>query len=560
MVKNLNKRLYLILGIAFALRVWGIGFGPYHPDEPMVVNQALSFGAGNPFSFAYYYYPPFFHYILFLAYALFYVIGWIIGPFRNPDNFLFLVLVKQFPFYLIGRFLTALIGTATIIPVYLIVKRMRSDSAALLAALFMSCMYLHVRNSHYCTVDVPMTFMAVLSYVYVLKIVQNDDIKNYILAGVMAGLAIATKYNAVILIPCIAIASLTHFSDKESRYRNIQGLTLCLICVAIAFLIVCSYCIWDRLNFLKDANILYNATKNRNVSLWYRFKVNLNYGLGLPLEILGALGFVYLIFKKRKAGLVLAAFPFLFFLTLIKAGQAYSRYVLPVIPFFAISAGIISQDVLESITAKFKFKKILFYFIISSIIIYPLTKSLYMDYLLSKPDVRDLARNWIYKNIPFGSKIAIDDPQYSPQLFPTKGQLDQKLNDLTGGKGRDLKKRRLELLANLKSYPIENYQIYYLGKLLAEFSLHTPAISRDRKSILDNDIEYIVTNDLDFNGDKNFYDSLHRELDLVYQSSPFREKAAANYSKYPYSHIPIDDTLFDMRYNGIGIKIFKIQK
>ena len=546
----MNKRLYLILGLAFILRAWGIWFGPYHPDEHLVINQALSFGAGNPFSFIYYYYPPFFHYILFLAYAVFFIIGWILGPFRNFDNFYFLIFIKQVPFYIIGRFLTALIGTATVIPVYIIVKKIRSENAALLAALFMSCMYFHVMDSHYCTVDIPMTFMVILSYVYILKIVQNDEVKNYILAGIMIGLAMATKYNALILLPCLVIAS----------PRNIRNMILGVLCAVIVFSIFCSYYIWDYHHFAKDMGVLYSATTRigKNVSLWYRFSVNLYHGMGWPSELFGILGFLYLIFKEKKIGIILAAFPFLYFLMLIKGGQAYSRYVLPVAPFFAISAGLFSYDLLTKITPKFK--KVSVCFIITAIIILPLVKSFYMDYLLSKPDVRDLAKDWIYKNIPPGSKIAVDRMQYSPVLFATKDQLKQKLEDLASGRGDSLKKKRLKLMLSLKKYPQENYELYYLSKKSsAEFWLHTPVISYNEESILDNGVEYIVTNDLSYRGNKDFYDSLRGRAVLINEFSPFKEKVNARYSRYLYSYIPIDDTIFKMSNIGVGIKIFKIE-
>lgn len=556
----MNKRLYLILGLAFVLRAWGAWFGPYHPDEPLVINQALSFGAGNPFSFIHYYYPPVFQYILFFAYAVFYVMGWVLGFFRNFDNFLFLVVIKQFPFYLIGRLIVALMGAATVLPVYLIVKKLRSEKAALLAALFMSCTFLHVRNSHYCTVDIPMTFMVALSYLYILKIVEDDRIINYILAGAISGVAIATKYNAGILIPCIVVAGLTHFTSREDVVMSIKKIVAGLISAAAVFFIFCSYSIWDHSNFMKDLHILCATGTTKNVPLWYRFKVDLYYGLGLPLEILGVLGFGYLAFRYKKMGIVLAAFPFFYFLSLAKIGQWFSRYSLPVTPFFAISAGIFLYDMLTDKTSKFKFKKQIIYLCVIMVVASPLIRSVYADYLLSKPDIRDLAEDWVHKNIRQGSKIAIDNPQHSPHLFPTMGQLKEKTGYLADVKGKHLRKKRIEMMMNLKNYPDENYELYYLGTLLAEFSLHTPAVPHDRKSIFDNDIEYIIASDLNIERYGDFYDSLKSDLILLKDFSPFREKDKAHYSSHPYSYMPIDDTLFDLSNNGIGIKIYKVKR
>ena len=69
--------LPLILLAGFLLRVWGIAFGLpflYHADEPIIVNHALAFGAGdlNPHFFKI---PPLVSYLLFACYGIYYLVG-----------------------------------------------------------------------------------------------------------------------------------------------------------------------------------------------------------------------------------------------------------------------------------------------------------------------------------------------------------------------------------------------------------------------------------------------------------------------------------------------------
>lgn len=561
-IKSQTVALILIVLAGFALRVWGINFGPYHPDEPLVINQALAFGSGNPMPWVYYY-PPLFHYILFIFYGLFFIAGWLLGPFRIFENFLNLVLINPTPFYVIGRFLVAIMGSATIFIVYAITKRFYSKAAAFLSSIFMSFMYLHVRNSHYCTVDVPMTFVLVVAYYFILRIVDTNDIKDYLLAGLFAGLAIATKYNAGILIPCIGFAAITNISFKNGIYRNIRvikNLALGYICAVLIFLVICSYVIFDFAGFAQALNVLSTNSKNMNIDLWYRFRVDLFYGMGLLLELLGLLGFIYIFIRKKKKGLVFVSFFFLYLFGMRRFGQPFARYTIPVLPFFAISAGIFLDAILHGLKIHKGYKRIIACCVIVIAFFMTGIKSIYSDYLLSKPDIRALAREWIYNNIPDGVGIAIDNPQYAPFLYPTKEQLEDKLALITNDtKGGHIKRKRIELLIKSKQYAQHEYRVYYLTNLGASvgFIMHTPTIPFDKKVLDDNNIDYIITNDISQSLNGQFYNSIKSSLLLLKRLSPLKNEQLG-YSPYSYSYLPIDNTLFNLRNNGVGLRIYKV--
>jgi len=557
-----NNLLLIIILFGLILRLWGINFGLYHPDEPLVVNQTLAFGTGNILPSTYYY-PPFFHYFLFILYGLFFVIGWIAGPFRIFDNFLNLVLINQIPFYIIGRVAVALVGTATILIVYAITKRLHSKKAALLSSIFMSCMYLHVRDSHYCTVDVPMTFMLMLAYSFVLRIVDTNNIKDYLWSGVLSGLAMATKYNAGILIPCIGAAGIANLSFKNNKSENISVIKKIIsgyLLSLLIFLVICFYFVLDFPGVIRAFDVLMKIGKGMNISTWYRLRVDLFYGVGLPLELLGLIGFLYLMLKKGKKGFILVLFPVLYLVAMRRVGQPFARYSVPLLPFFAISAGIFLDFMISKLNINILRKKVLLYCIVALVIFIPSAQSIYAGYLLGKPDTRDFARDWVYKNISTGSRIAIDNSQYAPLLYPTKKQLEDKINLIAQDfKSSYAKHKRLELLAKLEKYPPNNYTLFYFGESPAEFIMHTPVISRSENRVLDNDIEYIITNDDSEKNNAQFYASMRERLILLVRFDPFRARGLS-YSKYPYSYMPVDYTLFNLCNNGIGVNIYKVKK
>ncbi|MGB2880051.1 MAG: hypothetical protein WBD24_07700, partial [Candidatus Omnitrophota bacterium] len=87
---DLKKKNILILSILVmgaVLRIWGLSFGlPFqlHQDEPIVVNHALAYGAGdlNPHFFII---PPLCSYLLFFAYGLYFILGKIAGLFAGTE-------------------------------------------------------------------------------------------------------------------------------------------------------------------------------------------------------------------------------------------------------------------------------------------------------------------------------------------------------------------------------------------------------------------------------------------------------------------------------------------
>ena len=97
-------------------------------------------------------------------------------------------------FYVWGRAVTAILGTATVWIVYRAAMRWGARTA-LLAAVMIAVMPLHVRESHYVLTDVPVTFFVMLTFLLSLRAHERSTAWSFALAGAAAGLAGATKYN-----------------------------------------------------------------------------------------------------------------------------------------------------------------------------------------------------------------------------------------------------------------------------------------------------------------------------------------------------------------------------
>ena len=123
-----------------------------------------------------------------------------------------------FRFYVVGRAVNALLGTLTILLVYLLARKLWPGRAGrwvgALAALFVTFSFNHVKESHHAVTDVPVTFVIVLAFMAIVAMYQRGRLTDYLGAGFLCGLACATKYSA---LPVVLIFGLAHLMARTPR-------------------------------------------------------------------------------------------------------------------------------------------------------------------------------------------------------------------------------------------------------------------------------------------------------------------------------------------------------
>ena len=75
----------------------------------------------------------------------------------------------------LGRAISAAFGTATIPLVYAVGTRLAGRLAGLLSATLLACAVIHLRESHFFSVDVSMTFFTVLAWLFALRLVERGN-------------------------------------------------------------------------------------------------------------------------------------------------------------------------------------------------------------------------------------------------------------------------------------------------------------------------------------------------------------------------------------------------
>lgn len=432
----------LIFAIALSLRLLGIGWGlpndwhffSYHPDEATI---ALCVSLLDIFSLRmnphHFNYGSLFFYLVY--FALLFAVG---SGLVKSQNILSLSFWRDM--HIVGRTLNAFIGASTVFVVWRTAYIAYGGHCALLSALLIAVLPIHVQHSHFMTIDVSFAFWAMVALLYSLRALmlsqsgcseRHQTIGSFMLSGFFGGLSVGTKYG--VLLPLCAtwlVASLYIVGAGDQPARQLKmamriavfnfflpALAMCLF----GFLLVCPYSILAWNEFIQG--VLYEMRHMRmghgelfldtGSGHLYHIRVNLNASLGLPLLITSAFGIVWAFIKRRPQDVLLLTFILVYFGIVGCFKVRFARYLMPIIPPLCI---LTANGVCDVFTAVMRanvsrsFKRIVrciitvaFLFVLAYTALY----SCAIVRVMILPDTRDLAASWVRKNIPHGSTIAV---------------------------------------------------------------------------------------------------------------------------------------------------------
>jgi 4-amino-4-deoxy-L-arabinose transferase-like glycosyltransferase len=419
--------IFVILIVTISVRLIGINFGlPYatgaRPDELVIIRHTLPFGTGdfNPHFFEY---PSLFLYLLFIFFAIQFLLGKLLGWYHNPTDFASTVLLNPSPLILIARLTVAIFGFLT---VYLVYRTFRDsdEDVGLISATLFSLIYIHVQQSHFGTTDVPMLFFGMLSFLFAQKVFIGGKTRDYITSGIFSGLAASTKYNgAIFLIPLIFafLLHLRHGSIIKSLSKIFGGILASVISFSLFSPFIIVNFSTFRSDFLKDNARLIEGTVIELGRGWVNFiKISLYHGIGFPLLLFSLLAIIYLLIKRTRLAVFLISFPLTYYLVIGAGHAVYVLYALPIVPFLCIISAFFLKDLFRNL------KGIIKPIVLTIVILILLSVSIrnIIDYLatITKKDTRSLAANWIIKNVEANSTVGWVGSAWSVPNLPFSAQ------------------------------------------------------------------------------------------------------------------------------------------
>ncbi|TVQ45672.1 MAG: phospholipid carrier-dependent glycosyltransferase [Gloeocapsa sp. DLM2.Bin57] len=411
--------IVIILTLGFFLRLKGIDFALpflYDEDESRRVNQAWQILVSRDPNPRWFGHPAStLIYLQTINQLLIFWIGKLLGFFANFSDFQDLYFHNPTIFYLTGRAWLIAIDTGTIFVTYLVGKELKNHYVGLIAALLIAVTPLQVKYAKIIRSDILVTFFLVLSFLFCLKILAKNTRNNYLLSGVFLGLAIVTKYPALMLTPSIIIAHLISNQSQWWQERHKLFLTAysCLLTSFLAspFLFINMGITLSNIRHeARDGNLGANSEGFLSNLFWY-WHHPLEYSVTIYGLVLIVIGLFFCGYFKDKKQIILVSFFVIFYVFISYLSLRWDRWIIPLLPFACLLISSTLYQLYELFTKISKQR--LGLLVIVTLIMLIFTHLMFSTYKeikeISGKDTRTISREWILDNIPLGSSILVDE-------------------------------------------------------------------------------------------------------------------------------------------------------
>ena len=486
--------LFGVLVLGAVVRFYGIDFGlpgKFRPDEEYMASGAIAIASGkldaNPYNW-----PSFYKYLngfnIYLTEQLGEIFNWFGGkPFRSYSNNL-----GGSPNYLLGRMMTAVWGVLCILAVYLLGKELRGYRVGLISAFLLSLNFLHVRDSHFFSVDVPMTVLATLAVTQMVRLVEKGRVRNYLLSGLFIGLSISAKYTAAALLAPLVVSHIVSITTRKVSIfslKEIGKLSVGFIGSILFFFLTSPFFFinqgWNTqpfqlmLEFAKKG--LSTVAGEHGIEWVLRF---CRISLGYPMTVLLIFATLFIFWRiggrERKDERFLIPISFILgvLFCYFRAKWVPIRYVVLLLPFFIVMIAALIDSLLKVIPTT-RLRALSLVLLLSLALGSHLERVVRLNGLFTKYDTRELAYHWIDRNIPEGSRILYYGPSYGK---PVKSRKYQYLHRSHCPKLVDC----IDWVV-MDIHPISQFSRGYIGILapfkgqvpIVEFSPFSPATSEE---------------------------------------------------------------------------------
>lgn len=332
---------------------------------------------------------------------------------------------------LIGRMMSAFADVGTLVLLFMLVRIWQKRYSLPtwlphMSAFLYAIAVLPIQQSHFFTVDTFATFFIFVSLVSASLYVHDRKGIRVVIGAIGMGLAMASKVSSIYVIPLIVMMYVLGLMRSQEKRKPLclRALKHGLLGVIIGYstLRFADPRIFESASWFKPAlnshflNNLEELKRLTNISapfpptlqwvqkepILFPLKNMALFGVGLPYFILSLVGLGMAFVSKKKELILLGVWCVWFFLYQGSRSVMTMRYFYTLYPFLAFFAGWV---IIEAVGGLSVMQKRLSIAIICLIVtIWPYA---FMS-MYSKPHTRVQASEWIFSQIPAGSKILVE--------------------------------------------------------------------------------------------------------------------------------------------------------
>jgi 4-amino-4-deoxy-L-arabinose transferase-like glycosyltransferase len=407
----IRPALGVLLVATFVLRLWGIKQGlpySYNVDEAThFVPRAIGF-FGHDLNPHYFLNPPAYSYLLHVVFEL-----W----FGGRDAVTHAYVTDPTSVFIVARLVAAVLGTVAVWLTFLAAARLFDRAVALAAAAVFGLAFLPIFYSHLALNDVPTLAPVALSLYGIAGVLRRGRKRDYALAGLGVGLAAATKYTGGVTLLCL-LAAFVCDAAGGGRAKAARGVVLCLLTAFVAFIAANPYAILDWNAFRDGVSsqaslaagedpVKLGTTEGSGITyyLW-----SFTWGLGWA-PTLAALGGAVLLAVRRRLAMVLVLLPapIAFIIFMGDQQRFFGRWLMPIFPIVAILAGYGAVSLVRWAVRR-RGVPLAIATAVAGVVL--LTQSvitvIHNDAVLSRPDTRTVARQWMVGHVPAGARVVLE--------------------------------------------------------------------------------------------------------------------------------------------------------
>ncbi|MEA1976841.1 MAG: DUF2298 domain-containing protein [Chloroflexota bacterium] len=335
--------------------------------------------------------------------------------------------------HLLGRAVSGISDLVSILLIYLIGERLFNRRVGILAALFTTLSVLLIQHAHFFVVD-PLANVFILAGLYFsVRVIGEGKISDYLLFGVMLGLAVASKISAAPLAVAVALAGLTNILKAPSDQRSAVISRTLVFLFAAALMSLLIFRVFQPYAFEGPGflNVKFNPKWLANMAevrsqqagntdapyalqwadrapVFFSLNNLILWGMGIPLAILGWIGLgwaiVEMIRGRWERYLILVVWTAGMFIWQSVNFTKAMRYQLPIYPTLALLAAWVLCFAWESVPKlKDQWQKAARVGVLLVGLVTVLGTALWafaFHSIYSVPLTRVSASRWIYRNIP----------------------------------------------------------------------------------------------------------------------------------------------------------------